>query len=248
MQRLPLIVKTRKGWSRKAPNNSTAGRRRAAVVLILLIFVVGCDGQEAPSAEVNSEQASSASVSEAESADSLRRQSGDQSVADRLRDASLAAEVQLALMDSRELRAFRLDPVAVDGRVVLQGDVETLAQRERAAAIAAGVDGVEEVINEIASAEQPDLAASGDETSGNSLGDEDSPLSGASSDEQAEADATDEDAASSEQEAQGTYHTVRSGENLWVIARSYGVSIAQIRRLNDLSSDALQPGQRLRVR
>ncbi|MEX2401447.1 MAG: BON domain-containing protein [Rhodothermales bacterium] len=73
----------------------------------------------------------------------------------RLRDASLAAEIQLALMDERALRAFRFDPVVVDGQVLLQGNVETLDQRERAASVAASVPGVQDVINEVTSTESP---------------------------------------------------------------------------------------------
>lgn len=43
------------------------------------------------------------------------------------------------------------------------------------------------------------------------------------------------------------YHTVRRGDTLSEIARRYGVSVQQLRRLND-GTAALQPGQRLRVR
>lgn len=43
------------------------------------------------------------------------------------------------------------------------------------------------------------------------------------------------------------YHTVRRGDTLTEIARRYGVSVPQLRRLNDIST-SLQPGQRIRVR
>ncbi|QOC23963.1 LysM peptidoglycan-binding domain-containing protein [Wenzhouxiangella sp. AB-CW3] len=43
-------------------------------------------------------------------------------------------------------------------------------------------------------------------------------------------------------------HQVRPGENLWLIARQYRVSIADLRRWNNLGSDNLiRPGQRLMV-
>ncbi len=43
-------------------------------------------------------------------------------------------------------------------------------------------------------------------------------------------------------------HTVRSGENLWTIARRHGVSVEDLRRWNGLSERAvLQPGQELAV-
>ncbi len=43
------------------------------------------------------------------------------------------------------------------------------------------------------------------------------------------------------------YHVVRQGENLSVISRRYGVSVAQIKRLNNLKSDVLQIRQRLLI-
>lgn len=42
--------------------------------------------------------------------------------------------------------------------------------------------------------------------------------------------------------------TVRRGDSLWSLARRSGTTVAELRRLNDLSSDRLQPGQRIRVR
>jgi LysM repeat protein len=47
--------------------------------------------------------------------------------------------------------------------------------------------------------------------------------------------------------SEATYHTIRRGDTLSEIARRYGVSVRQLRSLNDLSSP-LQPGERLRVR
>jgi LysM repeat protein len=49
------------------------------------------------------------------------------------------------------------------------------------------------------------------------------------------------------EDTNATYHTVRRGDTLSGIARQYGVSIQQIRTLNDLSG-SLQPGQEIRVR
>lgn len=42
-------------------------------------------------------------------------------------------------------------------------------------------------------------------------------------------------------------HEVKYGQTLWSIAIQYGTTIAQIRRLNRLSTDTLQPGQKLVV-
>jgi uncharacterized protein YkwD/LysM repeat protein len=44
-------------------------------------------------------------------------------------------------------------------------------------------------------------------------------------------------------------HAVRPGETLWLIAISYGVKIADIRRLNSMSeADAIYPGEKLLIR
>ena len=51
---------------------------------------------------------------------------------------------------------------------------------------------------------------------------------------------TDEAAASST-------HTVRSGDTLWSISRSYDVSVATIKSLNNLSSDSIRIGQKLKL-
>lgn len=42
-------------------------------------------------------------------------------------------------------------------------------------------------------------------------------------------------------------HTVRSGENLGLIAQKYGCSVAQIKSWNNLSRSTIQPGQKLKV-
>jgi LysM repeat protein len=43
-------------------------------------------------------------------------------------------------------------------------------------------------------------------------------------------------------------HVVKRGETLSGIARRYGTSVAALKRLNGLKRDAIQSGQRLRVR
>lgn len=58
---------------------------------------------------------------------------------------------------------------------------------------------------------------------------------------------TGEEETESTSTSEGRYHTVRPGDTLTQIARTYGVSVGQIRDLNDLSS-TLHPGDRLRVR
>lgn len=43
------------------------------------------------------------------------------------------------------------------------------------------------------------------------------------------------------------YHQVRSGENLGLIAKKYGVSVTQIKAWNNISRNLIRPGQQLRV-
>jgi LysM repeat protein len=42
-----------------------------------------------------------------------------------------------------------------------------------------------------------------------------------------------------------TYYKVRSGDNLWTIARRHGVAVKDLKRWNGLKSNKLRPGQRL---
>ena len=44
------------------------------------------------------------------------------------------------------------------------------------------------------------------------------------------------------------YHTVRSGESLWGISQKYGCNVDEIKKLNNLKSDNLQVGQKLKVK
>lgn len=61
--------------------------------------------------------------------------------------------------------------------------------------------------------------------------------------------ATGSDAATTEEEGEDIVHRVARGESLWLIARRYGVGVADLRRWNDLEPDAvLRPGDSLEVR
>jgi LysM repeat protein len=46
----------------------------------------------------------------------------------------------------------------------------------------------------------------------------------------------------------GQYHTVRSGDSLWEIARRYDVTVEEIRQLNGMRSNSIRPGQRLKIK
>lgn len=46
----------------------------------------------------------------------------------------------------------------------------------------------------------------------------------------------------------GSYHLVRSGDSLWSISRQYeGLSITQLKTLNNLTTSRIKPGQKLRI-
>jgi len=44
------------------------------------------------------------------------------------------------------------------------------------------------------------------------------------------------------------YHQVRSGENLGLIAKKYGITVSQLKAWNNISKNLIRPGQRLRVK
>ena len=47
-----------------------------------------------------------------------------------------------------------------------------------------------------------------------------------------------------ENSGQKTY-TVRPGDSLWIISQKHSLSVEQIKRLNNLNSNNIKPGQRL---
>jgi membrane-bound lytic murein transglycosylase D len=49
-------------------------------------------------------------------------------------------------------------------------------------------------------------------------------------------------------QAPAQYHTVRSGETLWGVARKYNTSPEAIKAKNGLKSDGLRVGQRLKIK
>lgn len=49
------------------------------------------------------------------------------------------------------------------------------------------------------------------------------------------------------QKEEGITHTVLKGDNLFAIARKYGTSVENIKDINDLDSDRIYPGQKLKI-
>ena len=238
--------------SQARPHWIVPGGFTLSVLCFGLLFSSGCTSNPVPGEEViapspgvgeaagageTPETTMDARVEGAAGAFSAGRYAGEsRSVSGKISDASLAAKVELALVDTRDLRAHRFDPEAVAGHVILRGHVTTWAQRERAAEVAARVPGVVSVSNELTSTEEkPTGLAEASGLSGDARGGGGNGSFG--------------EAASPGGGAEGpVYHTVMRGESLWTISRRYGVSIDRIRSLNGLTSDTVDPGQRLRVR
>lgn len=234
-------------------------------VILLLLFVLvaaGCSeesGQETGVNAATEEDAGDAQplavetdgLAEIEDVDVMQ---DGRSVAQRLQDATVATRVRKALVEEAGLRAFDLQTEAERGRLLLRGEVGTQAQRRRAEEIAAGVSGVRDVVNQVVAAEmpeQPETAAVSPDPAR-----QDSPAT-ATADARPEAAPEDKPAAETQQPAKekpeaksesGTFHTVGSGESLWIISRKYGVTVDDIKRLNNLRSNNLKPGERLRVK
>ncbi len=147
---------------------------------------------------------------------------GNRSVAERLEDAATAARIKKALVAEPALRPFDFDPEVTGERAVLFGDVQTLDERARAAAVAQKVEGVRVVENRLTVAGEPFAP---------------------------EAEAVSAPAAPAvEGTAGAVYHTVRSGESLWIIARRNDTTVDRLKQLNSLRSNKVKPGERLRVR
>lgn len=240
----------RKAWSERV---LTIRLRCIWVYLaVLLVASTGCSGDGQASEGDEGQAAQSVQAGGDDASAPFESDGDDRSLKQKISDASLEAQVMLALVETRDLRAFDLEPVAVNGRIRLRGEVDTQAQREQAASVASGVDGVRSVSNQVTARQEPQIAeapATPQDTSQErppSVADAGRP-GDQPSQEPAETP-SEPPAAEEDQQPQETFHTVRSGDNLWDIARQYDVSVAQIRRLNNLSSNSIKPGDRLRVK
>ena len=148
----------------------------------------------------------------------LEKRAEKRTVGEKLEDASLETRVKRALVGTSTLRVFPFRPTVIDGHLILRGDVNTADQYQIAERVAGRVQGIDVVTNRLTMGGRP--------------------VTKARLSEKLSADVEDT----------AVYHTVRSGDNLWDIARKYGASVQQIRNLNDLRSSNLRPGQRIRVR
>ena len=212
-----------------------------AALLAGVFLLGGCSssGNDAPSDATQQPAAASDTAAASDSATAPPPTATDQgrTVEERIEDAALAARVKTALVKNRTLRPFAFDPSVTDGRVTLVGDVSTRAQGRTAADVAAGVEGVDGVLNRLTvSGQQVAWSPPESSSSGRDDGQQQVASSGAPSERSDGASGVD------------TYHTVETGESLWAIAREYGTSVSRVRELNNLRGSGLQPGERLLVK
>ena len=83
---------------------------------------------------------------------------GERSLNERLGDLSLAARIKQALARDRRLRGYDFEPEVERGTVLLQGDVQTQDEYERAAEITAQLSEVEAITNAVTVVGQPVMA------------------------------------------------------------------------------------------
>lgn len=251
------------GSSRKRPSRKH-GRARLTTFAVLAAVIIsfgstGCSGQDTESEPQEQQVREEVAAIDVPEVDSVEVIDDERNLERRIEDVAIATRVRMALVDARDLRRFDFDPLVVNGEVRLRGEVDTRDQRSRAEAIASEVSGVRRVSNQVTALEQPDLASersgseradtSGQPADASADGDTaETPEDQATATAESSSDDSQDEGEAQQDEQEATYHTVRSGESLWTISRSYGVSIDQIRRLNNLQSNSLRPGQRLQVK
>ncbi|MEQ8173656.1 MAG: LysM peptidoglycan-binding domain-containing protein [Syntrophomonadaceae bacterium] len=58
---------------------------------------------------------------------------------------------------------------------------------------------------------------------------------------------TSQNNSSAQGDANGTYYVVKAGDCLWSIANAHGISVENLRKLNNLSNDSIHPGDKLLI-
>lgn len=64
---------------------------------------------------------------------------------------------------------------------------------------------------------------------------------------QSDGNSNSQNNSSAQNNSNGTYYVVKDGDCLWSIANAHGISIENLRKLNNLSDDAIYPGDKLLI-
>lgn len=193
----------------------------SVVFAVLVLSLGGCTlGHTADQADGTQTTEAADSAASSPQIEDVAPLHDGRSVAQRLQDASKEAQVKQALVQQRKLRIFDFEAEVNGAHLTLRGDVNTRSQRELAGRLAQRISGIETVDNVVTVGGVPAEEVESKSTAGTA---------------QPQAPAT-------------AYHTVEAGETLWNIARQYNASVRQIKRLNNIETGAIHPGQRLRVR
>ena len=254
------IVRCTKSYRKPSARKQSVLFVRPRVLMLAAVasILFGCEvtHRDAGPAEldaVETPEVASDAPGEADDARVALDPNDERSLEQRLQDASLAAQVKLALADEAELRRLDFEPEVRQGVVFLQGAVPSRTQYSLAADVARRVPGVRSVQNRLEAPDvEPAPAAAPDSLSEPSRAETTTEVP-ADADEQRPASANasarpEAPAAQTREEESTAYHTVASGESLWEIAQKNGTTVAAIKRLNNMSGDRLRPGQRLRVK
>ncbi len=209
--------------ARDVPSPDTPPHWRALCVLLLVggaaLIPLACTSSSADSPQPDAATAAESSVDpEHEATYDVPAYTDERSVQQRLNDATVATQVQRALVRQSALRVFDFTPDVAGRTVTLQGDVNTKAQWRLAGQVAERVAQGRNVVNAVT-------------------------VGGRPADEVKEGEGDD-----GAETTTAVYHTVQRGESLWLIAREYGASVQRLRSLNSMGSGGLQVGERIRVR
>lgn len=125
-----------------------AGRAVLIAALCALLPLACTPGHSTDSADAEA-TADEAAAEEKPAETTIRPMNDDRSVAQRLQDASLEAQIKQALVRQRTLRPFNFTPEIDEQQVVLRGDVDTRDQRALAERVMREVVGERTVVNEV---------------------------------------------------------------------------------------------------
>jgi peptidoglycan endopeptidase LytE len=64
---------------------------------------------------------------------------------------------------------------------------------------------------------------------------------------QSDGNSNSQNNSSAQNNSNGTYYVVKDGDCLWSIANAHGISVENLRKLNNLSDDAIYPGDKLLI-